>query len=710
MKNTDRFLRLILLFLLPVLFSQCIISISSSGPASASCGDSNLDAGEECDDGNLISGDGCSKTCKTEGLLDLAANTTTVTAGYMEQFSAFYTDLANNVSDVTSSVTYHVSDSSVGYFASQSELSGMFVALKGGSVGVYAKNANGLISNTVTINVVYPATAGSLLINEIYDGHLGYYLNPWIEIINTAAEPANLSLYQLRSRACDSLPSTCNNSITFDLPDMTIPPGGYILIIRKGTETKIADSLQVLYLFDGSDMQPWLDSANGFVELLKAGVTQDFIRWGSSLETPATASHWDASSAPALPTAIGSSLGRDGSSTDTNTGSDWSAHSYVTKTGPNDVTCDVDADIDGIPDCSELPGSTFSGLPLYDWGARQGQRDIFVEIDYMPSTVAGKILHPERNSLDPLVTIFANRGFTLHFDVGDLYDQSPGINPANHDLGGGGEVPYHPHISVGGTSDGVALSVHKYRNEFMDLRRYSVFHYALFGDQSPPNQSFGGQAQWPGNELVVTYGHYTPGKTYTTHGRHGGVLMHELGHNLGLGHGGNEALNYKPNYVSTMNYMYSGPPNYLATADEGFKYFILNFGWSQVCSPAYDPVLYYDYNLDYSSGTMLSLDENNLDETNGLSGSGFGVDFNCNGIIETGVSYNLNPLGGSNLEVLHDHDDWGNLNLRFIDHSGFDLGRPAGYKVASETPAEVRRNDFIKRGKLKKRELKKFKK
>jgi hypothetical protein len=32
--------------------------------------------------------------------------------------------------------------------------------------------------------------------------------------------------------------------------------------------------------------------------------------------------------------------------------------------------------------------------------------------------------------------------------------------------------------------------------------------------------------------------------------------MHELGHTLGLHHGGDEADNHKPNYLSVMNYRY----------------------------------------------------------------------------------------------------------------------------------------------------------
>ena len=32
--------------------------------------------------------------------------------------------------------------------------------------------------------------------------------------------------------------------------------------------------------------------------------------------------------------------------------------------------------------------------------------------------------------------------------------------------------------------------------------------------------------------------------------------MHELGHTLGLGHGGNAVPNCKPNYLSLMNYVF----------------------------------------------------------------------------------------------------------------------------------------------------------
>lgn len=77
------------------------------------------------------------------------------------------------------------------------------------------------------------------------------------------------------------------------------------------------------------------------------------------------------------------------------------------------------------------------------------------------------------------------------------------------------------------------------------------------------------------------------------------TLMHELGHALGLAHGGFEPTNGKPNYLSVMNY--------------GFNPFGIPLG------PARSPA-----RLDYSDGLLPRLDKNNLREADGI---GDGTDF-----------------------------------------------------------------------------------
>lgn len=68
--------------------------------------------------------------------------------------------------------------------------------------------------------------------------------------------------------------------------------------------------------------------------------------------------------------------------------------------------------------------------------------------------------------------------------------------------------------------------------------------------------------------------------------------MHELGHTLGLGHGGDSHTHYKPNYHRVMNYLWQVPH-----PGQG--------GWT----------------LNYSDGKLNPIDESSLDETTGIGGA-----------------------------------------------------------------------------------------
>jgi hypothetical protein len=113
--------------------------------------------------------------------------------------------------------------------------------------------------------------------------------------------------------------------------------------------------------------------------------------------------------------------------------------------------------------------------------------------------------------------------------------------------------------------------------------RNLVFHYAVFGHQwgNPPGGSSGLAEpcafQLPCNDFMVTLGTWpreivdadrdgaadavgpllrSPSGLPVdgTVAQHAGTFLHELGHNLTLGHGGGDSTNNKPNYLSIMNY------------------------------------------------------------------------------------------------------------------------------------------------------------
>jgi hypothetical protein len=58
----------------------------------------------------------------------------------------------------------------------------------------------------------------------------------------------------------------------------------------------------------------------------------------------------------------------------------------------------------------------------------------------------------------------------------------------------------------------------------------------------------------PGMEFLVSLA--TPEDPTGDADQQSGTFLHELGHNLGLLHGGADNTNWKPNYLSTMNYLF----------------------------------------------------------------------------------------------------------------------------------------------------------
>jgi len=552
--------------------------------------------------------------------------------------------------------------------------------------------AANLLAGNVALDVshTFNTAPSGLLITEVGESYYDNTLR-WFEIYNTSSSAVDMSDYQFISRYYDG---SFGNAHTFPLSSVTLQPGQYIVIRAQSTTKTYTSTNRLMYVKDGTKYPFW--RSNGYIDLVKiaTGITEDFVSFGSSY-TPTTGAGWSGTFATALPWVAGQyghSIGRDSSNTDSHTAADWNSYSFSTMAGANDVTCTTDTDADGIPDCSEVSGSTFAGLPLYDWGARVGTKDIFIEVDYMEATnssaqVADEGIIPRREALQKVVDSFATQNIAVHFDVGDLYDPGVGINIANFDLGGGGEVPFAAGISFDPVD--ARANVYDYKRDYTDYARMQIFHYLIFANSQVAGGGSGssGLAELNGNDLIVTLGDWSLNSSGISNTNalinyQASTLMHELGHNLGLFHGGsNDGNNYEPNYISIMNYMYqlTGLPT--IGLDEGDRYYYAAAPDGQ----AGDVTCYSGLSnapntstfiIDFSHGNGINLNLASVNETLGLGQAGTdGVDYNCDGDkSDTSVSY------GAGSGIHTDHDDWTNIILDFQHYSS---GNNSGVSLSS---------------------------
>jgi hypothetical protein len=191
-----------------------------------------------------------------------------------------------------------------------------------------------------------------------------------------------------------------------------------------------------------------------------------------------------------------------------------------------------------------------------------------------------------------------------------------------------------------------------------------IFHRLLNGHKYGGNTSSGISRGIPGSDFMETLGGFSsnPG----TFMQRAGTIMHELGHNLGLRHGGIDHENYKPNHLSIMSYL------------NQFDWLIKNG------SPL----------LDYDRFDLADLNEANLNEATGLdnvgndgalanygvrwvnngqlwqktTGANQNVDWNTNSTLNTSTSVDLN--GSGTISVLRGRFvEWDN-----IIYDGGDIG------------------------------------
>jgi hypothetical protein len=201
-----------------------------------------------------------------------------------------------------------------------------------------------------------------------------------------------------------------------------------------------------------------------------------------------------------------------------------------------------DVDGDGLPDSWEEYGlyggdGSLRLVNLPGLGAKKDHKDIFVYVDYergaMLSSKAISILQ-KSFAAAPVSNPDKKTGINLHVIKGDEVSASISNSLRKSD----GDPDYE-----------------KIWDQWTYPGGKSVFHYAL--SVRWENWDFAGESNNIPGQLMVLNNY---GANDTDQAAN---LMHELGHNLNLHHGGNDEDPFKPNYLSVMSYNFNhtGIPN-----------------------------------------------------------------------------------------------------------------------------------------------------
>jgi uncharacterized repeat protein (TIGR01451 family) len=294
-----------------------------------------------------------------------------------------------------------------------------------------------------------------------------------------------------------------------------------------------------------------------------------------------------------------------------------------------------DTDGDGIYDPWEVHGIDWDldgnyDLDLPAHGARWDHKDVFVEADAM----AGYGPQPLTGAEIQLLT--ENQGLNLNTFPAGVVPTGTALDaviaafrdaPVGNPSGGGGvrlhidpldatlpasfQLDWKVFDALKEAHFGTPQERQQSNWRAIKESRQLVYRYALFAVGF--NTDYYGLAEMDriGPDPFVSAGKYLGGNDFQIAvGRmkmdffdsplnEAAAFMHELGHTLGLGHGGADDINFKPNFHSLMNYTWT-----LANPSAAVT----------------DPRIKRSFRLDYSREVLNTLDESDLREEPGIGG------------------------------------------------------------------------------------------
>ncbi|MCD8535513.1 MAG: hypothetical protein LR011_12325 [Verrucomicrobia bacterium] len=341
----------------------------------------------------------------------------------------------------------------------------------------------------------------------------------------------------------------------------------------------------------------------------------------------------------------------------------------------------------------DVNGDGIIDLDLFALGARPDHKDLFVEVD---ATLAQTPINPR--SLPMVVEAFRNApvqnpdkttGIQLHLEIDET-----GIIPEQGvssilDMPHGFRLVTKPrHFGTQAQRDHPTNAEHILAAKRLAFRYAMIYAFVDFGTspEGKPLPGYLGKGEIGGNDFVINLGGKTMSDGYRDAEDQAATFMHELGHTLGLHHGGgfDEVIGHeqrswqgKPNYPSIMNYSLSHPHRWSARF----------------------------WKLDYSREALPDLDERSLDELKGINSTqyrnflmpygtgpagrrvmrlarlnGSRVDFNHDRAFSGNVQADLNFIGtaagfpgvdqATPNDTMKGHNDWANLQYAVVDRDG----------------------------------------